>query len=42
MAGWHHWCNEQELGQTRGDGEEQGGCACCKSMGSQSGMQLDE
>ena len=21
MAGWHHWCNRQELGQTWGDGE---------------------
>ena len=20
MAGWHHWCSEQELGQTSGDG----------------------
>ena len=29
MAGWHHWCNEHELGQTSGDGEGQGGLACC-------------
>ena len=21
MAGWHHWCNGHELGQTLGDGE---------------------
>ena len=25
VAGWHHQCNEHELGQTPGDGEEQGG-----------------
>ena len=29
MAGWHHQCNEHELGQTLGDGEGQGGLACC-------------
>ena len=29
MAGWHHWCNEHELGQTSGDGEGQGGLVCC-------------
>ena len=29
MPGWHHWCSEHELGQTAGDGEEQGGLACC-------------
>ena len=29
MAGWHHQCNEHELGQTMGDGEGQGGLACC-------------
>ena len=29
MAGWHHWCNEHKLGQTLGDGERQGGLACC-------------
>ena len=29
MAGWHHWCNEHELGQTLGDGEGQGSLACC-------------
>ena len=25
MAGWHHQCNERELGQTPGDAETQGG-----------------
>ena len=29
MAGWHHRCNEHEPGQTLGDGEGQGGLACC-------------
>ena len=31
MAGWHHWCNGHELGQAAGDGEGQGGLACCSS-----------
>ena len=25
MAGWHHWCNEHELGQTPQDGEGEEG-----------------
>ena len=29
MVGWHHQRNEHELGQTPGDGEGQGGLACC-------------
>ena len=29
MVGWHHWFNGCELGQTAGDGEGQGGLACC-------------
>ena len=33
IAGWHHRCNEHELGQTPGDGEGQGGLACCSSCG---------
>ena len=33
MAGRHHRCNEHELGQTLGDGEGQGGLACCSSWG---------
>ena len=28
MAGWHHWCNGYELGQTLEDSEGQGGLAC--------------
>ena len=27
MAGWHHWCNGHELGQTLGDGEREAWCA---------------
>jgi len=33
MIGWHHQCNGHELGQTLGDGEEQGGLACCSPWG---------
>ena len=33
MAGWHHWYNEHELGQTPGVGEGQGGLAWCDSWG---------
>ena len=33
MAGWYHKCNGHELGQTPGDGEEQGGLACCSPWG---------
>ena len=33
MAGWHHWCNEHELGQTLGDGEGQGSLVCCSPWG---------
>ena len=29
MGGWHHRCNEHELGETLGDGEGQGGLVCC-------------
>ena len=35
MAGWHHWCNGHQLGQTSGDGEGQGDLACWQSTGSQ-------
>ena len=33
MAGWHHWCNGHELGQTWGDGEGQRGLECCSPWG---------
>ena len=29
MAGWHHQFNRNELGNTLGDGEGQGGLVCC-------------
>ena len=29
----HHRCDEHELGQTPGDGEGQGGLACCSPWG---------
>ena len=32
-AGWHHWCNGHETGQTSGDGEGQGGLWCCSPWG---------
>ena len=28
MAGWHHQCNEHELGQTLGDDDGQGDLEC--------------
>ena len=31
MAEWHHPCYEHELGQTLGDGEEQGGLVSCST-----------
>ena len=33
MVGWHHQFNEQELGQTLGDGEGQCGQVCCSPWG---------
>ena len=33
MAGWHHWLDGHESEWTRGDGDEQGGLACCDSWG---------
>ena len=38
MVGWHHQDNGHELGQTLGDGEGQGGLACCSPWG---GKELD-
>ena len=32
-AGWHHWRNGHEIGQTSGDGEGQGGPLCCSPWG---------
>ena len=33
MAGWHHWLDEHESEWTPGDGDGQGGLACCDSWG---------
>ena len=33
MAGWHHRCNEYELGKISGDGERQGSLVCCSPWG---------
>ena len=33
MAGWHHRCNGREFEHTPGDGEGQGGLACCSPWG---------
>ena len=42
-AGWHHWCHEHDLGQTLGDGEGQGGLACCSPWGSKgSGWETEQ
>ena len=33
MVGWHHQLNEHKFAQTPGDGEKQGGLACCSPWG---------
>ena len=33
MAGWHHWLDGREFEWTPGDGNGQGGLACCNSWG---------
>ena len=33
MAGWHHWLDARESEWTPGDGDGQGGQACCDSWG---------
>ena len=33
MAGWHYQCSGHEPGQNSGDGEGQGGLACCSPRG---------
>ena len=33
MVGWHHWLNGHEFEQALGDGEGQGGLACCSPWG---------
>ena len=33
MAGWHHRLNRHEFEETLGDGDRQGGLACCSLWG---------
>ena len=33
MFGWHHWLKRHKSEQTPGDGEGQGGLACCSPWG---------
>ena len=33
MVGWHHWLDRRESEWTPGDGDGQGGLACCDSWG---------
>ena len=33
MVGWHHWLDGHEFEQAPGDGEGQGGLACCSPWG---------
>ena len=33
MFGWHRWLNRREFGQAPGNGEGQGGLACCSPWG---------
>ena len=41
MAGWHHQCNEHELGRTPGDAKRQGGLACHSPWSPWSWARLD-
>ena len=40
MVGWYHWFSGHELGQTPGDGKEQGSPACCSLWGHRVGHNL--
>ena len=40
MVGWHHWLNGHESEWTPGDGDDQGGLACCDSWGRRVGHDL--
>ena len=33
MVGWHHRLNGHDFGETLGEGEGQGGLACCSPRG---------
>ena len=42
MVGWHHQLNGDEIEQTLGVGDGQGGLACCDSLGSKSQIWLSD
>ena len=42
MAGWHHRLNGREFKWTPGDGDGQGGLACCDSWGPKSRTRLSD
>ena len=42
MVGWHHQLNESEFEQTLGDGEGQGGLACCSPWGHRVGHMTEQ
>ena len=42
MVGWHHWLNGHESEQAPGDGEGQGGLACCSPWGHESRTRLSD
>ena len=41
MVGWHHQLNGHEFEQAQGDGEGQGGLACCSPWGCRVGHDLE-
>ena len=40
MVGWHHRHNEHEFEQAPGDGDRQGGLACCSPWGHKESTRL--
>ena len=42
MAGWHHGLDGRESEWTPGDGDGQGGLACCDSWGRKEWTQLSD
>ena len=40
IVGWHHRLNGHEFEQAPGDGEGQGGLACCRPQGAKSRTRL--
>ena len=42
MVGWHHRLDGHEFEQTPGDGDGQGGLACCSPWGPRQSTQLSD